>query len=434
MKAGLRSLLERLRIPVTARGWHSLMAMFFALILMFLFVTGTLSVMGHEIDWLMTKAQRVTAAPEGKQSLGASYDAARGRMPGAQVVMIERPAGPRTADQVTLLLPDGSRLLALVDPYRGVVQGTSSARTAWLTLRELHRALSSPSRKVQFAVTLMVLPLAVILVSSLLLYRRFYRGFFRLPRRGARARAVLGDLHRLLGCWALIFMVPLVLTSGEFMIEFLGMGPAYYPSHMLPGGQAAPLPAGFSGADLDRAVALATRTLPGLVVSDVTLPLDARMPIALRGDLTGLLVRSVANAVYVDPVHLSLRGFHRAEDIGTHLRLYEALRLIHYGSFAGLPGKIIWAVFGLVLSVLMALGAMIYAERLVFRTERSATGPEPERSPPTPSRPVPSRPVPSRPVPSRPVPSRLGHIWAGMGLGKWLGLAVLAFAAVATLF
>lgn len=414
MKARLRALLERLGIPVTARGWHSLMAMFFALILMFLFVTGTLSVFGHEIDWLINPAQRVAVAPEvavqGKQPLGASYDAVRRGVPEAQVVMIQRPPGLRTADQITLLLPDGSQRLALVDPYRSpspeAVQGTGSVRTAWLTLRELHRALSSPSRKVQFAVTLMVLPLAVILLTSLLLYRRFYRGFFRLPRRGARARAVLGDLHRLLGSWALIFMVPLVLSSGEFMIEFMGLGPAYYPSHMLPRDQAAPLPADFSGADLDRAVALAAAALPGLVVTDVTLPTNARMPVALRGDLTGLLVRSVANSVYLDPATLSLRGFHRAEDSGLHLRLYEALRLIHYGSFGGLPVKILWGVFGLVLSALMALGAMIHAERLVFMAERSEA------------------------VRTR---SRLGHIWAGMGFGKWLGLAMLAFATFTTL-
>ena len=406
MKARIRSLLERLRIPVTARGWHSLMGMFFALILLFLFVTGTLSVFGHEIDWLINPAQRVAVAAEGKLSLGASYDAVRRAVPEAPVVMIQRPPGPRTADQITVRLPDGGPLLVLVDPYRGVVQGTGSPRTAWLTLRELHRALSSPSRKVQFAVTLMVLPLAVILITSLLLYRRFYRGFFRLPRRGARARAVLGDLHRLLGSWALIFMVPLVLTSGLFLIEFLGLGPAYYPGYMLAGGQASPMPATFAGADLDRAVDLAGATLPGLVVTDIMLPVDARMPITLRGDLTAPLVRSVANSVYLDPAGLTLRGAHRGEDISTGLRLSEALRLIHYGSFAGLPGKIVWGVFGLVLAVLAGLGALIYAERLVFRTERSEAAP---------------------------ARSRLGHVWAGMGFGKWLGLAMLAFAAISTL-
>lgn len=406
MTATVRTVLERLRIPVTARGWHSLAGMFFSLVLMFLFVSGTLSVFGREIDWLANPAQRVAVAPGGKLPLGATWDAVRREVPEAEVAMIQRPAGPRTADQVIVRMPGGDQRLVLVDPYRGAVQGTGSTRTAWLTLRELHRALSSPSRRVQLAVTLMVVPLAVILVTSLLLHRRFYRSFFRLPRRGARARAVLGDLHRLLGAWALLFMVPLVLTSGQFLVEFLGYGPAYYPGYMLPQAQQSALPETFSGADLDRAVGIAETTLPGLAVTEVMLPPDARMPVALRGELTAPLVRTVANSVYLDPASLALRGAHRAEEISAGLRLSEALRVIHYGSFAGLPGKIVWGVFGLVLSVLTALGAMIYAERLVFMSERSDS------------------------VRAR---SRPGHVWAGMGLGKWIGLAVLAFAAVTTL-
>ncbi len=402
----VKAMLSLLRIPVTARGWHSLTGMFFSLILMFLFVTGTLSVFGHEIDWLTNPAQRVEVAPEGKLTLGATYDAVRLEVPEAQVALIQRVAGPRTADQTIVVMPDGSQRLVLVDPYRGEVQGVGSTRNVWFTLRELHRALSSPSTKVQTAVAAMTLPLAVMLISSLLLYRRFYRGFFRLPRRGARKRAVLGDLHRLLGCWALIFMVPLVLTSAEFLVELLGYGPAYYPGYTLMGEERSALPTGFSGDDLDRAVTVAETTLPGLAVTDAALPTNDRMPIALRGDLTAPLVRSVANSVYLDPVSLTVRGAHRAEDISTGLRLFEAARVVHFGSFAALPGKVVWGIFGVALSTLTALGALIYAERLVFMSERSDS------------------------IRQR---SRLGHVWAGMGLGKWIGLAVLAFAAFTTL-
>lgn len=402
----LRSLLAWTRIPVTARDWHSLVGMFFSLILMFLFVTGTLSVFGREIDWLANPAQRVAVAPEGKMPLGDSFDAVRGALPEAQIVLIQRPAGPRTADQITVRLPDGAQRLVLVDPYRSTVQGTGSVGTVWFTLRELHRGLSSPSLKVQKAVALMVLPLAVMLVSSLLLYRRFYRGFFRLPRRGARRRAVLGDLHRLLGCWALLLVVPVVLTSGIFLLEQFGYGPANYPTYMLSADQEAPLPEGFAGADLDRAVATAERTLPGLTVTDIALPTEARMPIALRGDLTAPLVRTVANSVFLDPADLTVRGAYRAEEVSIGRRLSEAARVIHFGSFAGLPGMIVWGLLGLGLSALTALGAMIYAERLVFMAERSEK------------------------IRTR---SRLGHVWAGMGPGKWIGLAMLAFAAVTTL-
>ena len=396
----MKSLLRKLRIPVTARDWHSLIAMVFLLVLMFLFVTGTLSVFAREIDRFVTPEQSVVVGPEGKRAFGAVYDAVEAAYPDARQLAILRQPGAKFADQVTVATAGQGRSLVYVDPYRATVQGTGPVKNLWLTLRELHRGLSSERRKVQFAVTLMTLPLALLLVTSLMLHRKFYLGFFRLPRRGARLRAQLGDLHRLIGAWSVVFLTVLVVTSAEFMIEFTGFGPGPYPSYTeaaAPG--AAALPAGFTGTDLDRAVALATETFADLRITDIALPAAAGQPLVMRGDLTSPVVRSVANAVYVDPATLTLRGAHRAETIGAPQWLFEAMRVIHYGSFGGVASRILWLIFGLALSVLAALGALIYAERLIFMSERSDKYTR---------------------------RSRLGHIWSGMGVGKWIGLAGFA--------
>lgn len=399
--------LRWLRIPVTARGWHSLFGMGFLLILMFLFVTGTLSVFGREIDWLVNPAQRVVPADTGKLPFGASFDAVRARAPAAVILNIIRMPGARYADQVTVALPDRQgRRLVLVDPYVGQVTGIGSTNTVWFVLRELHRGLSSKSDKVRLAVAGMALPLGGILVTSLWLYRRFYAGLFRWPRKGARRRAVLGDLHRLIGAWSVIFLLPLVLTSLVFAFELVGLSGGPYPDYMAMGSSATDLPDGFAGADLDRMVAAATDLYPGLVVTDIALPVQAMQPVVVRGDLSALLVRSVANAVYFDSATQTIRGAHRGEDLSGGLRLFEASRTLHFGSFAGLPSRILWAIFGSALSVLAVLGALIYAERLVFMAERSDS------------------------IRTR---SRLGHVWAGMGPGKWLGLAVIALALALTL-
>ena len=396
-----------MRIPVTVRGWHSLLGMGFLLILMFLFVTGTVSVFGREIDWLVNPAQRVVPAETGKLPFGASFDAVRAQVPDAVILNIIRMPGARYADQVTIALPDrqGQRLV-LVDPYAGQVTGIGSPNTVWFVLRELHRGLSSKSDKVRLAVAGMAVPLGGVLVTSLLLYRRFYAGLFRWPRKGARRRAVLGDLHRLIGAWSVIFLLPLVLTSLVFAFELVGISGGPYPDYMAMGTSDTALPAGFAGADLDRMVAAATDLYPGLVVTDIALPVQPMQPVVVRGDLSALLVRSVANAVYFDIETQAIRGAHRGEDLSAGLRLYEASRTLHFGSFAGLPSRILWAVFGSALTVLAVLGALIYAERLVFMAERSDS------------------------IRTR---SRLGHVWAGMGAGKWLGLAVIALALALTL-
>ena len=354
------------------------------------------------MDWLVTPEQRVTAQPEGKQGFGAVYDAVAAVYPEARPLAILRQSGAQFADQVTVGIPDQGRSLVYVDPYRATVQGTGPVKNLWKTLRELHRGLSSERRTVQFAVALMTLPLALILVTSLMLHRKFYLGFFRLPRRGARLRAQLGDLHRLIGAWSVVFLTILVVTSAEFMIEFTGFGPDFYPSYAEPAQIGAPpLPDGFTGADLDRAVALAVATYPGLDVSDIVLPEAAGQPLAMRGALSSPMVRPSANSVYVDPATLALRGAHRAETIGAPLWFFEAMRVVHYGSFGGVASRILWLLFGLGLSVLSALGALIYAERLIFMSERSDRY---RRR------------------------SRLGHIWNGMRFTKWIAVAVLAAA------
>nr|WP_300513860.1 PepSY-associated TM helix domain-containing protein [Aliiroseovarius sp.] len=398
----MKSFLRKLHIPVTARDWHSLVGMVFLLVLLFLFVTGTLSVFGREIDWLFTPEQRVAVQAEGKQSFGAIYDAVSASHPGARSLSILRLPGARFADQVTIQDTTRGKLIVYVDPYRALVQGDAPFNNLWRTLRELHRGLSSERRPVQILITFMTIPLAAMLITSLMLYPKFYRGFFRLPKRGARLRAQLSDLHRFIGAWSMVFIIVVVLTSAEFMIESVGLGPNYYPFYAEPAKDTEPpLPEGFSGADLDRSVALAVEKYPGLMVSDIVLPSRNGEALAIRGDLTAKLVRPSANSVIFDPATLELRGAYRAETSGIHLWFFEAMRVIHYGSFAGLTSRLLWLVLGLGLSVLAAAGALIYAERLIFMSKR---GDKYQRR------------------------TRFGHIWFGMGPGKWIGLASLVAA------
>ena len=200
-----------------------------------------------------------------------------------------------------------------------------------------------------------------------------------------------------------MFMTVVVLTSTQFMVEILGFGPTFYPNYKVTPGAGEPaIPEGFDGASLDLAVSKAREVYPELDVSDIALPKAAGDPLAIRGDLSAALVRASANSVNFDPATLAIRGAYKAETSGTPLRVFEAVRVIHYGSFGGFATRILWLIFGLGVSVLLALGALIFAERQTFMSERSDK------------------------VPTR---SRPGHIWTGMGVGKWVGLIVV-FAAV----
>ena len=50
------------------------------------------------------------------------------------------------------------------------------------------------------------------LVTGLITYRKFWRGFFRKPRR-RNLRTLMGDLHRLGGLWSIWFLVIMIDTG-----------------------------------------------------------------------------------------------------------------------------------------------------------------------------------------------------------------------------
>ena len=398
-------MLSMLRQKMNVRDLHSAFGLFFSLIYLYLFVTGTLSVFSREIDWLANPVARVVPIESDKLQPGQVYDAVKQSRPDWNIVRIVRSPAARYADQVYIRRNELDRL-AWVDPYRGEVRGITSTHTFNSTLKELHRALSSPSKYVKFAVTAVSIPLAASVILGLMLYRRFWKGFLTKPRFHARRRAVLSDLHRLVGIWTLIFLAPLILTSFNFMLEIAGYSPPPAPVYGSVMERSDLLPSGFSGRDLDQAYQAARQTYPNLRISLIDLPSDENAALIFRGDLEAILVRPTANAVFVDPSNIHVTGSYRAEELSTHQRIFELSRTVHIGTWGGTASRIGWFLFGLALTFLTALGAMIHAEKMVMRDTRSA---HPSKR------------------------GRFGFYWVGMGLGKWLWLAVFAYTLVMTL-
>lgn len=381
---------------LTARTLHSFVALSFSLILLFVALTGALAVYSLEIDWLVRPAMRVSPEAEGKRTLGDSLDAARAAEPDWWPVAIQRYPGARFADQLTLVAPDGATRLVWVDPYSATVQGTGSPNTVRTVLREMHRAFSSRRFFIQLAVTATCLPLAFAVVTGLWTQGRFWRAYLRMPRWSGSRRAVLSDLHRLIAVWSLPIVILVLATSLVFLSELVGFGPQMRPMPMASPPRELPLPQGFVGADLDRAVEAAEAALPGLAVEDIMLPRGGAELLMLRGPSGAVAVRPTASTVAVDPAEMGVVTVMDAADLGPHLRLFEAARVIHFGLVGGQATRLLWLLSGMGLVALNVLGAMIYAERMLKQSRRSR--------------------------------SRWGHWWAGQGWSGWIGAAALVFA------
>ncbi len=393
-------------------NWHRLHSFFgltTSLFLGFLFLTGTLLVFAPEIDWLISRDMRAAPQDGGKLNWGQIYDAAASDRPGWSIVRIVRDDAADVGDKVVMLKPGSQEDHYIwVDPYRATVQGETSTRNFQNTVLTLHESLLIKGRKGKFVVTVFALPLAAAVIAGLLTYRRFWTGFFRMPRFGGRSRAVLSDLHRLIAVWSLVFLLPLTLTTGWYFLENIGFSAQTEMEHRT---QKRPtlLPATFTGARLDEAAGIAREALPGLRITTVALPRMKFQPIVFQGQLTALLVRDRENSVHVDPVALTVLGVHRGEDLSLHQRIAAGADPVHYGTWGGTTTRILWFVFGLALTTLVGIGIAINAKRLAAMEEARS---------------------------GAPTRASFGRSWRAMGpfgLGAWLSLALILWGLVRVL-
>lgn len=344
---------------MTARVWHvvhSWVGLKLSLFMAFVLITGTLAVLAHEIDWLFTPAMRVSPAEaEPMASWGTFAKTFEDAYPDWTLTGLYAPLDPWFAVHGTAITPSGARRQVFFHPGTGVVQGDTGFIDVHRTLRYAHRHLFLPTKIGVPIVSALSILLAVSLVSGLVIYKKFWRGFFRCPRR-RDTRTFLGDMHRLMGLWSLWFVLLMTVTGLFYLVESLGLR-GDVPKPGSPSEQAtAALP-------LDELVAAAQMAWPELQIQALWLPTRAGKALLVEGQDAAWLVRSRANRVAVDPSTGGVLSLHRGTDLSPWQRVSEMADPLHFGNFGGLAIKLIWFVAGVIMTALAVTGAWIYAKR-----------------------------------------------------------------------
>lgn len=385
----------RLRVLLfRAHAWLGLHAflLYFAM-----FLSGTLIVFIGEIDALGSAPMRAVAGGEKSEDFGAAFEALRTARPEARPLIIIRSETSWIADSIRIGTAGGGQTTVWADPVTGQYLGEADTTLYRRLVRSFHASFITDKDPGGLLASALSLPLIFFIVTGLITYRRFWRGFFRAPPRDKGRRAFWGGMHRLVALWVLPFLILMALTGAYFFTSHLGVGGMQYPSAAPVEARQAALPPDFDGAALDRAAAVARTAMPGLHVTRIDLPRRATDPIRFYGDMDAVLVEARANGVFVDPVSFMVLGQYRAGDLNFVTRLTMAVEQLHYGHWGGVTVRVLWLVFGVLACLLTWAGAMICAARL-------ADAAPPQRR------------------------GALGRIWAGMSVVKW-GL-VLFFAAV----
>lgn len=373
-----------------------------SLFLAFILATGTVATLSHEIDWLLTPAMRVAPQEASPASWGALAMSAHEAAGDARIEWLYAPSEPWFAVEAIAERPNGDRIRIQIDPWTAEVRGLTPWFNAQRLFRELHRNLMMPTAIGVPVVTALAFPLLASVVTAFWVYKKWWRGFLRVPRRRKDrrndGRRFTGDLHRFVGLWSLWFVALIGVTGVWYFVEKMGgAAPVPRPPDVL-------APAQASGASLDALVAKARQNFPDLRINSIGFPKGQPGGVVVMGQAKALLVRERANAVMLDPNRQAVVEVVRGEELSLHQRISEAADPLHFGTWGGLATRIAWFLCGAALTGLAVTGVLIYALRLRQESAARENG------------------------------GVLAAMWRGMGVMAWpsLALLILAFALIPT--
>lgn len=342
---------------------HHWLGLKLAIFTTFVLATGTLATLSHEIDWLIDPAQRVMPRDAPMASWGDWAAAVRAVEPEATIQSMSAPLDPWFAARAVIERPNGGRRIAYLDPWTAEVRGVRGWFNVNRFLRNTHRHLMMPVDVGVPIVCSTALVLLLSMITGLVTYKKFWRGFTRVPRwrsgRQGEARRFTGDLHRFAGLWSIWFLALIIVTGIWYVVEVFGGQAPPGPRPEVVTGAAQP-----SGPALDVLIARAQTADPALRIEGVGFPGDEGRGVLVTGQAKAILVRDRANAVWIDPRDGGILLTARGEKLNIHQRISEAADPLHFGTFGGIATKLIWFVFGVLMTGLSVTGVMIYSLRM----------------------------------------------------------------------
>ena len=338
---------------------HSLIAVVFGALIYILAVTGTLSVFNHELQrWEQPDAPEMEQiAPEAAERAALAVFAAEPQPTTHLYINSPQEDLPRT-----VITTDTQAFFARAD---GSIDGRE--HFPWTQfLLDLHYYLHLPhvlGLTVVGALGVMLLALAI---SGLIAHPRIFRDAFAL-RRGA-GRLTLVDLHNRLGVWTLPFHLSNALTGAilglasvlALVIAAAGFdndtGAVFAPTFGAePAADAGPAPM----AELARPLAFMAERFPDLDVSHVILHDPGT-----AGQHTQIIAEHPDRLIFGDYYLFDPTGSYRGNvgisDGTAGQQVTGAVYNVHFGNWGGVPVKLAYLVFGLMLCVIVASGLAIY--------------------------------------------------------------------------
>lgn len=365
------------RLWLLVHGWLALPIWAYVF---FICVTGTIATVSHEIQWLINPAVRASQIEGINQRLSPDglADAVRRQRADAQLQRIVWPVERHFAPTVSLIGANGEAQTLYVNPYDGRIQGQQPTVDLRYFTRAVHGWLFAPWTSGYswgwYAVTALGIPMLGSAITGILVYKKFWRAYFRPRLRiGKGARTFWGDFHRLAGIWSLPFIFIIGVTATWFLAEgILSDNGITVSTSGIPVVLDRPdVPQVAAASDLpmvslDAAVAAVSAAHPGMRIDRIQLPGNAYTPLQLSGRAAFPLFFERAQ---VNPYTGEVIRVRSARDQSAAELITSSMYPLHFGDFLGVWLKLIYFLFGVLLSMMVLSGMLIWTKRTARETK-----------------------------------------------------------------
>jgi uncharacterized iron-regulated membrane protein len=344
--------------------FHSWLGLIVGLGLVLIGLTGSLLVFHDEIEGVLNPTlTRVEPLPAGRLPAVELVAAVNRRLPGYEIAGwgIDH-RDPRHADFLYVRRHGSADwLVSSLNPYTGEVlanpRDDETTFTGWVL--ELHYALLADHTGA-FIAGLFGVALCLLGLSGLYLYRGFWKTVFTL-RWNRSFRILFSDIHKFIGITSVAFNLVLGFTGAYWNLTHI-------IGHWIQGeDDEKPAPAARLYAEtlpFDTLFTDSVERVPGFQVNYVDFPIEPGLPVTLYGSAPGhVLTGPYGSSVVYDA---QTGAFQSATDLrhaGLWTRILDTFIPLHYGTFGGLPVKILWCLGGLTPGALAVTGFLMWRAR-----------------------------------------------------------------------
>lgn len=364
----------------TLHKWHGWAGIICMIPFLIICLTGSVLVFKKEIDSiLLPEVATLEPTEQPRLSLNELTAQVQHQLPGYEFGSWEIfPAGHDEADRIFMIKKGTDEWFkAHLNPYTGQLLSQPTATGHYLTdwLVELHYTLMLNDLKYlpEHLGLIIGLILSLFLlfmgISGLIIYRRFWARLFTL-RWNQRLLAVFSDLHKMAGTFASPVLLVLAITGGYYNIlifyeewvehadgaEHHIMTDRLYATNL----------------DIDALVADSTKQIDGFKPTYLLFPFEPNLPVTVfgRAPTANPLLSNYGSVSNYDAFSGQYLNTYNLNEQNVGAKTLDSFRRLHFGTFGGLPIKIIWSVVGVLPLLLAITGTYIWWQRRKKRARR----------------------------------------------------------------